>query len=147
MARCPVAPPRSAKRRNRERSKAATTGRGTQLSKSMHPAQKTAPARIGFEEVVEQGSLPAEGLRPARRAFAHGVLQMRPHGKQRLVGIEHVSGQRERAMVAKVGLRDGLVGVNAVPLARAAPSPRRRPAGAPAARRAGVAQQARRQGG
>src|ERR1700691_4308968 len=90
--------------------------RRAQLSKAMHPAQETAAPRIGLEEVVEQGALPAEGLGPAMRAFANGIFQVLPHGVQRFVGIEHITGQGERAVVAQVSFGDGLVGVSAIPL-------------------------------
>ena len=81
----------------------------------MHSAQETAPPRIGLEEVLEQRPVPAEGLCPAMRTLANGILQVRPHREERLIGIEDVAGQGKWAVVAEIGFSDGPIGISAMP--------------------------------
>ena len=55
------------------------------------------------EEVIEDSTFNAECLLPARRAVPHRIFKVGPQGKENVVGIKDVSGQRALAAAAEIG--------------------------------------------
>ncbi len=86
-------------------------GRRTDAAESVHAFQEIALGFFGAEEARKNSAFHAECLVPARRALAHRVFQMRPHRKQRVVGITDVAGQRIGAVGAQVFVGFGRVDV------------------------------------
>jgi hypothetical protein len=74
-------------------------------------------ASFGAIEAAEDGAIDAEGLLPARRAFAHGVAQIAPHAKQRFIGVAHVPAERVGTAAVQIMFGHGLIAVDPFSLA------------------------------
>src|ERR1700736_1479885 len=73
-----------------------------QNSESVHPLDKSFLRFFRPLEVIEDGTLDAECLLPARGSFPHCIFHVGPQAEQNVAGIEDVSGKSLCTGAAKI---------------------------------------------
>ena len=66
-------------------------------AEAVHPERELAHRLLGPEERAEDRAVESKSLLPTRSSLADRVVEMGPHGVQRLVGVADIPAQRVRS--------------------------------------------------